>query len=451
MRNLSLTKKLLLGVLAVFLIFIFIVIFVNFSAFDEELSPEVAESLKPVKMPPVNENAFFAIWGLSASNDKNVIHAGSALITRYLENKEQRDLDEITADDYTEILGGKDLDASWEDRYERCTARSEYGCMAKLAHQLSNEPIDDPRLILMLSRYEQITQMSNFQHIGHLTFVSPLPPYGLLMKLRRLKTASALNSESSSEFIQQINQDLNFWRMLLKNGNSLIDKMIAVAGIWSDLQVLSELLKNHTEITADEFQLVNTMLTPLSKQELNISEAFEFEQRAFYNTLTSIKPAQLEMAFGLSSSPIFWLMQTNATINDYQQYFIHPINRLSELSSKDFYQAINDKANCCFQELKSLSDFSPNSLYNLGGKLLLPATLIQAQDYIARVHDLNGVISLVRLQLLLKTVPDEQVEESINSSNITNPYTGEPMIYDRKDKWLGFECLNEGSFCKIKI
>jgi hypothetical protein len=451
MRNISLTKKLLLGLSVVFLAFIIMVTFINFSVFDEKLSPEVAETLEPVKMPPANENAFLAIWGLSASSEKNIVATGEALIARYRENRDKRKIDEITVKDYTEILGGENLDASWDDDYQRCTARSEFGCASKLAKQLSDQPIVDPRLVLLLNRYEQITAMTKFQHMGYITFASPLPPYGVLMKLQRIKIANAYNAENASDFIQRIGKDLRFWKMLLKNGNTLLDKMIAVASVWSDLQVLSEFLKKHPEVTANESRLIHEVLRPLSNQELNISEAFIFEQRAFYNTLNSINPEQLEMAFGLSSRPIFWLMQTNATINDYQQYFIHPINRLSELSSKDFYQAINDKTSCCFQELKSLGDFSPNSLYNLGGKSLLSATLIQGQDYIARVHDLNGLISLVRLQLLLKNIPDESLETSINSSNITNPYTGEPMIYDQENNWLGFECLNEGSFCKVRL
>lgn len=450
MRNPGLIKKLLLAALSVFLTFAFIITLVNLPIFDEELSPEVTETLKQVKMPPVSENAFFAIWGLSASNNKNMVDTGSALITRYRENREQKNLDEITAEDYAEILGGANLDTSWEDEYEWCTARKKFGCAAKLASQLENKPIDNPRLILMLERYEQITQMSNYQHIDHLTFASPLPPYGMLMKLRRLKMANVLYSETSSKLIQRFKQDLIFWKMILKNRDTLIDKMVAVASIWSDLQILSEFLKTRSDISVNDLQLIDNMLSPLSPQELDISNAFEFEQQAFYNSLTSNNSELLESAFNLSSTPISWLIQPNATINDYQEYFVQPVNQLNDLSSKEFYKAIN-RTSCCFKELETLVSFSPTSFYNLGGKLILSKSLFGAQDYIARVHDLNGVISLVRLQLQIKKYPDRSIGELINHSEITNPYTGESLIYDKNDNWLGFECLNKGSFCKIKI
>jgi len=451
MKYFSPAKKLLLGVLTIFVTFIFIIVVINSSIFDEELSPQVAETLKTIKMPANNKNAFFAIWGLSATSEKNVIETGKALIARYRENRDKRGIDEITNEDYVEILGGENLDASWEDDYERCNARREYGCTMKLTSQLDNKPIKDPRLLLMLERYEQITKMSNYQHIDHLTFASPLPPYDILMKLRGLKLANALGSENSYGLIQQLSQDLVFWRMMLEKGDTLIDKMVAIAGIWSDTQVISEYLVNQSTLAVDDLQMLNTLLEPLSQQELAISEAFKFEQQSFYNTLNSSNREQLEQAFGMVSKPLYWLIQKNATINDYQQYFVQPINQMNSLSTRDFYKAYNDKSTCCFKELERLVNFSPSSLYNIGGKILLSESLFGAQDYIARVHDLNGVISLVRLQLQLMGLPDDTLGDLINRSKITNPYTGEPMTYDKKNNWLGFECLNEGSLCKIEL
>lgn len=455
MKNFSPAKKLLLGLLAVFLTFIIIVVVIDFSIFDEELSPQVVETLKPIKMPLNHENAFFAIWGLSASSNKNMIKTGEALISRYRENRAKRGNDEITIEDYTEILGGKDFDASWQDDFEGCTARREYGCASKLAKQLREHPVDDPRFILMLDRYEQITSMTNFKHMGNLTLVSPLPPYGNLMKLHRIKIANAYNADSPADFIRQMSKDLKFWKMLLNNGNTLIDKMIAVASIWSNLQVISEYAKTTQDLTSQDYSAINTMLAPLTKQESDIGNAFGFEQQAFYTAILSMNSEQLDLAYGSDKIILHWLIQPNATINDYHQYFTQRLQQLSRLTAPDFYKTINATDNgqktCCFKELESLISFSPSSLYNLGGKLLLADAIFQGQDYVARVHDMNGVISLVRLQLLAKEYPDVSIGELINRSETTNPYTGEPVIYDENEKSLGFECLNKGSFCKIKF
>ncbi len=150
-----------------------------------------------------------------------------------------------------------------------------------------------------------------------------------------------------------------------------------------------------------------------------------------------------------------WFFQPNSTINTYHQYFTAPLINMPKLSVREFYNRIKPDAtgqsDCCFREFENMVSFSPASLYNIGGKMLLSTSPFGAQDYIARVHDLNGVISLVGLQLQLKDVSEETIGDRISRSNITNPYTREPMIYDKENNWAGFECLNEDSFCKIRL
>jgi hypothetical protein len=93
---------------------------------------------------------------------------------------------------------------------------------------------------------------------------------------------------------------------------------------------------------------------------------------------------------------------------------------------------------------------SPSSLYNVGGKMMLSTMLFNAQDYIARVHDLSGVINLVRLQILVAST-DKPANETVEGSMLKQPYNGQPMIYNRESNTLEFECLNKGSVCQVRI
>ena len=441
-------SKVSFGILTIVVLFIAMVWVINLPAFDEDLDPFIIESLKPVQMPPNEENAYYAFWGLPASSDKSFLDAGHRMIARYRDNRDIKSLDQLTGKDYREIWGGKNLDSGWTDSFESCAARRTYGCNSKLAIHLKNSPITNQRLTLMLQRYEQVTSMSQFQNIGDHTFASPLPPYGTLMKLRQLNLAKAYNSENVAYFIKQIEKDIRFWKLLLEQGSTLIDKMVAIASIWSDVQALSEFLRIDNNLSLQDHQLIANILTPLTAQQLNIGGAFAFEQKAFHHMISNF---ETEGNFQSGS----WFFQPNSTINTYHQYFTAPLINMSKLSVREFYNRIKPdgigQSDCCFKEFETLVSSSPASLYNIGGKILLSTSVIGAQDYIARVHDLNGVISLVGLQVQLKEVSEETIGDWISRSNITNPYTGEPMIYDQKNNWLGFECLNEGSFCKIRL
>ena len=72
-------------------------------------------------------------------------------------------------------------------------------------------------------------------------------------------------------------------------------------------------------------------------------------------------------------------------------------------------------------------------------------------DYIARVHDLNGMILLVQLQLSLKNVPLESIENSVKTSNIKNPYTNQAMQWNQTEGTLQFTCLAKKFNCQVKI
>jgi len=448
--------KVLFGMFAIIILFVVITLFINLSIFDEELSPEVVELIEPIKMPPNQENAYYAIWGMSAaSSKKDIVNIGLQLINRYQENRDENDLDEITSSDYIEILGGEGIDDSWVDNYDNCRARTEYGCSTKLRAQIDDLPVQDQRLKLMLERYEQIIEMKKYQSIDHVTFASPLPSYGVLMRLSQIKLANTFNDKDKLRFFEIVSRDITFWKRMLEQGNSLIDKMVAVASIWRDIQTVSEFLKVNDELPPMSDRLLTKTLEPLTDGQLDISESFIFELRAFKNTISTIDIDDLVSFYGITTTPMHWLIQPNASVNDYNQYFTQPVIELSKLPARTFYKTINNleegDIECCFKDVDGLVGFSPASLYNIGGKLLLPAMKVEAQDYVARVHDLNGMISLVKLQLDLKRLADTSVQSSIKESQHTNPYTGKPMDYDPKNNWLSFECLDESSKCRIKL
>jgi len=72
-------------------------------------------------------------------------------------------------------------------------------------------------------------------------------------------------------------------------------------------------------------------------------------------------------------------------------------------------------------------------------------------DYIARVHDLNGMLQLLKLQLEISQNDSRSAAQVVANSKYINPYTLEPMSYDEKDHRIYFECLDKTSTCELNL
>jgi hypothetical protein len=448
------TSKLIIWAISlIFCVFIFTITFANFSAFDEQLSDDVKAVLEPRNQLDKSNNAFYAIWGLTAANEKDFMVSGQKLVERYLENKNKTGSEALTDNDYLDIMGGNDFDIQWLETVENCTARRSLKCTEHLAERIKNQPLESERLAVLLQRYSEILDLNDYQSLDNYTFTSPLPPYGVIMRVRQVYLAKALLLESPDAVINALGKDISFWRMMLREGDSLIDKMIAIASLWSNTQAVSDYVRKPSNLSEKQLISLERLLIPLSNEERDISEAFLFEEKAFYNTLISLDSDELA-SLSDSASPVFWFLLPNATVNDYHQFFVNKLQELNKMSANEFAQVIrptdNQQEHCCFEEIESLISFSPKTLYNIGGKLLLSSIVFNAQDYIARVHDLDGVISLVRLQLALKKT-DMSASQFIEQSTIRAPYGEAPINLNKDKQQLSFECLAKGSLCEIKI
>ena len=424
-------------------IFVATVIIINLSLFDQQPDPGVT-ALIPIAPPPVVEaNAYYAVMGLSAAKDMPIIDAGAQLIERYKHNRKQGE-DVLSSNDFHEILGVQEADKPWQDRYERCKAVRENGCLKKLSQQLKTNPVDDPRLALMLHRYDSIMQLTTFKNFNDVTIGTPVPAYSVLMSLSQLKLADLYNSGPQADFLEQIKIDLAFWKMQMVEGLMLVDKMVAIAAIWSDLQYLSEFIASR-EISEQEHFLIDSVLVPFKHADLDVSSAFASEARSTYRWVNSISVNSLELKY--------MLLQPNATMNLYYRYLFEPMAELSHLSAAEFIKA---KRSTNYRQrgdvVASLISYTPDSLYNYGGKVLFSGNWCKSCDvYIARGHDLNGLINLVKLQLIIKTTAGEDVHQSISNSGIKNPYTNEAYDFDARGNWLQFVCLDKALVCRIKL
>ncbi len=119
------------------------------------------------------------------------------------------------------------------------------------------------------------------------------------------------------------------------------------------------------------------------------------------------------------------------------------------MSSTEFYQFINSQQYT--KEFAPPFNWSPTTLYNPMGKLLVGYSIPAYTDYISRAHDLNGLFYLLKLQIEIALSPDQPVEKVISQSQYTNPYTLEPMSYNQDAHSIYFECMDKTSRCELSL
>ena len=150
--------------LAILLVtFVALVLVINLSIFDEELNPEVAAMFEKQQVAIERDNAYIAMWGITADNDKNFMDAGIELMERHAEINSNSEQSVITDLDIEQILGERGLDRAWLDQYKSCRARTKNGCLGEMSEFLKNNPIQNPRLLMMLERYSRMVKLTKYK------------------------------------------------------------------------------------------------------------------------------------------------------------------------------------------------------------------------------------------------------------------------------------------------
>ncbi|MEE4216828.1 MAG: hypothetical protein V2I48_04415 [Xanthomonadales bacterium] len=431
-----------LAVALAMVVFIGLTLVVNLGMFDEKPLEPVSRLMAPEYgvEPPREGNAYFALLGLKADEERDMAASGARLLERYA--RSQAALGDA---DYLEILGNLVADQAWLEAYDGCTGRKQAGCLKHFAEQIQSHPLGGERLNLLLQRYGQIIDLPLFRDQEHLGMATPLPEYSAMMKLSQLQLANSFLSGNSAAFLDRLEADIRFWRMLLDQSRSLLGKMVGLAGIWNDVSFLSEFVAAQDSLDGHQ-AVISRILSPLTPGELDIGESFVFEQRFFVFDLVNNPGSALRRL----------LLQPQATVNSYYSLITGPMLRLSSLPLEEFVDTYipardSEAGSAQLTSTAGLLSLSPASLYNLGGKQILVENAYSPADYVARAHDANGMIDLVKLQVWLKNQPEANWAQAVQNASIGNPYKQAPMSYDEEGPWLSFECLDRLASCRVRL
>ena len=443
MDALTMIRKGLIRGVWLLAILLALTLIINLSWFDEELHPDVAQ-LVPPEPVSMEGNAFPLVLGFRATEDRDAREVGLQIIDRLRSRFAAGETITLSDAEMQALRGDVGNGRDWQGVFSSiaCNSASEAGCAELLIADVRRSTMLESRHRTLLGRYEEVLRAESFTEIQEYDAATPVPDYGALLDTARVALALSYRDKTTLQFLGDVERDIALWRRMLRDGHSLIAKMVALAGLRNDTLYLSALMRNEA-LGAEHLTAVRRMVTPLSAQERDIGETFIAEMR-----IALLSGKDLAVLIEGPSSINRLALQENATINETYFRTTVPLQLRASLSAADFY------AQRAYESLRYDFRLVPPPLYNLGGRLVLKwaAERMNTQDYISRVHDLDGRMALVLLQAEIEASPDEAVADIVQNSSYRNPYTEEPMNYDQTAGTIGFNCLGSNAVvCTVAI
>ncbi|MCX7553213.1 hypothetical protein OS175_04940 [Marinicella sp. S1101] len=426
---------------AMLLTLLLFTVVINTSPFDQALLPEV-QAIRDQKSEPFQENnAYLAMWAFGHGLDQPFTQTVEALRQQLNQEINNQGIDYPQQALSQRYRAPEGSDRIWREQYIQCNSREQINCMQRLIAQLAEQEVTDLRLLELMRRYETMVEFDVFQEAIQFDWDAPMLAYAPILITKRIYLARAYVQQRNAALMETLLKDLRFWRMVLRDSHSMITKMVVVSTIRDTLFTLAEGIRNE-RFEQPELAHLQQQLMNLSAQEMDMTNTFIHEFKFILSVLDRPESAVPEEWLSW-----FSLYQPQATVNTHHRYFLQPAKALAQMSSAEIHQFYADGQG----QFESPVSWSSTMLYNPTGKELVSYGLPVYKDYLARVHDLNGMVLLLKLQLELALNPELDPQQVVNESVHRNPYTGEAMIYDAAAKRLFFECFDPHSVCEINL
>lgn len=425
---------LLLGVL--------LLIFIIANAKDDELRPEVKEALNwQVPADALDkENGYVLLHGMYAPIGQDPYLAGKAILENELARYQEFQKTKIEPP-YTE-QNDKNPYADWRDR--QCSNPETKDTVDYyLKQDAASIAVLTASLKPLIDRFTALKSSKKFVEVIPPLVTYILPHYSQLtqaFEFERMLTVHDISEGRFENGIQRLTDNNLFARRLLTNADSLITNMIAVSMLQKDVRLASELLAKYpgTAKYKNEFQII---LKPIATAQYSLKKTMLFERRLMLAMTNSIhyqiynNESEIQNIASKILAKLFYL--PNSMLNLYYDFGELRIS----FASVDAFQL--DKISAQYTEKrKALLGFGNEYIYLRDpiGKILVG----QSDDsiyssYFERHHDLDGYLTLVRLQhrLIADKVTKEQLPQIL--PQYPNPYTLEPMRLDNQNGFIVFD------------
>ena len=384
-----------------------------------------------------HDNLFNAIAGLTVAADENMtasginqINAANIKLTEFLNSEEN--LQSGNSPDFDShwttpaLVPTEGINILCDPRAQDC--REIWLSQKNTIEQLINENG------ILLNRYQDLKQYPEYRNTLLTDVRSPVPDYSILMSLNRLHGAGIALRYSDPEraaTLTDLNNDIAFLRRLISQADTLIIKMVALSMLKHDLYLYSSLM----DTRPDEIYLFDE-LPALTSEERSIEEPIKYEFRMNTNLIYEIKtyPQLITGDLGVPYWLPFPMFRANHSINMVQKVLNKNLKN-NQKTAIEFYQRYSVQNNG--------SEFKPgwlSYLYNPIGCILFSISIPDYSKYIIRIHDMDGLISMINLKRHIKreNLGPDDIEEYVKEmkNKYLNPYTGEHIDWNPGEQTL---------------
>ncbi len=417
---------------------------------DQPPSPTVLEFQAALENRPAvsdRENAYVYMFGFGADPADDPTAAGRERINWQREQIASEEFDihsDPLADDVVIESGRSDTVAA--------LATSCKESAVQCADALSASPTSATEWLgteaWLLTRYTDLLTRPGFLNDTTMTPESPIPPYNLVMEGQRLLMASAWVSASDGDAARAtllLENDLTFWRMVLKNADSLIDKMIATRGIERNFIYGNEVLRALHASGADA-SLPESWLKPITDDERSMRRCLIGEWQFMNHVTMSLQsdfdsPARIDEDVSRLEWRLYLpLYQPQDNSNRHAELLRQEIE-LFKVPYADLPDAYRRSV-----ELGETDTKPFRRAYNIVGDWLYSIGQGSLGRYAVRTTDLEGIrrAALAAATLRARGVATAAVPMSLASMTDQNPYRDQPFTWDPTAESLVFQGLAPG-------
>jgi len=408
---------------------------------DDSLDPAVERALRPPKRLPLESNLFYPLTGFAVAVDKIPAEEGYAAVTRvneilrsHVSGKTEEMRPEIQKAWVESVLDINDPTKIV------CALRKD-GCIAALLARRTDLLTLAGQHQILTARYRGLANFPEFQ-LDLLPHVEmPLPRFNAVLSTHRLVLGVQIVGylQGEDEKLSAVLQDLQFLRRLLGQADNVLTKMVATAMMADALHAYAAMMDRKGS-NIERFPV----LAPLSTAELSPERSLMGEFRFVASALSGFQgePADYEvLGKDLGLPP--WLGATA----------LRALFKPNRTLNRDFP---------CWQAALAMTRRPAAELMAQGGARDTPAckpdwyewilnpigmvlSSISGPDfrrYAGRLHDLDGLITLVNLKRALRrdrvTADDVADYLSGNGAMYVDPYAKKSMQWDSETRTLRF-------------
>jgi len=441
--------KFALGLMAFVVLIVLACVILN--SFDAPLSNQAKALLASHPNPYASdENIYLAMAGLEGAGERPITEMGQERIAAYNQGLDSMLLNPETA---------SKVNSKWDSAKLAFVGKLELGPQrtASIWTDVKSHHHDIAALLasnqLLYQRYLSLHRLRDYYETARPSYLAPLvfvpQPLRILYLSDVATRIQSGTSQQQRDALDDIRQDLQMWRTVLKGEGTLLSKMLAAASLHADLILVAELIADPNSDLARLNDVLDPILLPFDLKDYRIGSAFPAEFRgiaALYKTIT------LANSFAASS----W---RNKMSNAFQAHFFK-LNASENMSAAQAarWTALADSEPSLFYRNRDANrdwvkenepHLSLSILYNPIGKILLAIATPQNDAYPLRVYDVAAYQRLVYLvfQLRRQHIQTADVASFLPAHPewSTHPVDGKPFHWNAETGEFAVNTLGEHS------